>query len=720
MTNNMDKLKKITKSFDFKDFSILTDTGFEKLEKLHETIPYEVYHLKLSDGKELKCADNHIVFYLDTMEEVFVKDLNVGDKICVYGDGKLEESEVVSLDNLGYEEVMYDFELSDDTNHRYYTNGILSHNTAIIEGLAQLIANGNAPRMLLDKRIYSLELASIVAGTKYRGQFEERMKAIMDELKTNPDVILFIDELHTIVGAGNASGSLDASNIFKPALARGEIQIIGATTLDEFRENVEKDAALTRRFQQVLVDEPTIEETIQMLNNIKSKYEDHHKVTYTDEAIEECVKLSSRYITDRAMPDKAIDVLDEAGAVTNIDIEAPENIKELERIKNDIQLRKLDVVQKQNYEEAAKLRDEERKIESDLASAKEEWLTSLDKKRTVVDVNLISNVISSMTGIPIAKISTQENKKLLNMDKELIGKVIGQDDAVIKICKAIKRGRLGIKDKGKPSSFILLGPSGSGKTFLTKKLAEYIYGDPDSLIRIDMSEYMEKHAVSRMIGSSPGYVGYEEGGQLTEKVRRKPYSIILLDEIEKAHEDVFNLLLQVLDEGHLTDGLGRKVNFKNTIIIMTSNIGVKELTSFGKTMGFETEATIVNEQEKAKNIIEKALKKKFKPEFLNRIDEIITFNSLKQEDINIIINNELEKLRARVNEIGYDFKINKAAIEYIAKHGYDEAYGARPLNRAIQRYIEDPITDEILNSKYKVGDTIKITYDKKTDKLSFS
>ena len=592
--------------------------------------------------------------------------------------------------------------------------------TAIIEGLAQLIAGGNAPRMLLDKRIYSLELASIVAGTKYRGQFEERMKAIMDELKANPDVILFIDELHTIVGAGNASGSLDASNIFKPALARGEIQIIGATTLDEFRENVEKDAALTRRFQQVLVEEPTIDETIQMLKNIKSKYEDHHKVVYTDEAIEECVKLSNRYITDRAMPDKAIDVLDEAGAVTNIDVEAPENIKELEKLKSDIQLKKLEVVQKQNYEEAAKLRDEERKIETDLSSAKEDWLYSLDKKRTVVDVNLISSVIASMTGIPVTKISTQENKRLLNMEKELMGKVIGQDEAVIKISKAIKRGRLGIKDKGKPSSFIFLGGSGTGKTFLTKKLAEYIYGDPDSLIRVDMSEYMEKHSVSRMVGATPGYVGYEEGGQLTEKIRRKPYSIILFDEIEKAHEDVFNILLQVLDEGHLTDGLGRKVNFKNTIIIMTSNIGVKELNSFGKSMGFETEATIVNEQEKSKNIIEKALKKKFKPEFLNRIDEIITFNSLKPEHINMIINNELEKLRVRINEIGYDFKINKASVEFIAKNGYDEAYGARPLNRAIQRYIEDPITDEILNGKYKVGDTIKITHDKKEDKLLFS
>ena len=592
--------------------------------------------------------------------------------------------------------------------------------TAIIEGLAQLIVNGKAPRMLLDKRIYSLDLSSIVAGTKYRGQFEERMKAVLDELKANKDIVLFIDELHTIVGAGNASGALDASNIFKPALARGEIQIIGATTLDEFRENIEKDGALTRRFQQVLVEEPSLEETVTMLKNIKSKYEDHHKVKYTDEAIEECVKLSDRYITDRAMPDKAIDVLDEAGASTNIEIETPEKIKTLETKKVDIQNKKMEVVSKQKYEEAAKLRDEERKIDTDLAKAKEDWNKTLDEKRTIVDVNLISDVVSMMTGIPVNKISTQENKRLMNMDKELLGKVIGQDDAIVKVSKAIKRSRLGIKDKNKPSSFIFLGPTGVGKTHLSKVLAEYIYGDSDSLIRVDMSEYMEKHSVSRLIGPPPGYVGYEEGGQLTEKVRRKPYSIILLDEIEKGHDDVFNLLLQVLDEGHLTDGLGRKINFKNTIIIMTSNVGVRELVSFGKNIGFETDAAIVNEQEKVRSIIEKALKKKFKPEFLNRIDETIIFNSLKPEDINVIIHNELDKLKIRVKEIGFEIKINKSAVDYVAKQGYDEAYGARPLTRAIQRYIEDPVTDEILNGNFKEGDTIKITYDKKEDKIILS
>jgi len=592
--------------------------------------------------------------------------------------------------------------------------------TAVIEGLAQLIIDGKAPRILLDKRIYSLDIASIVAGTKYRGQFEERMKAILDELKANDNVILFIDELHTIVGAGNSSGSLDASNIFKPALARGEIQIIGATTLDEFREHVEKDGALTRRFQQVIIDEPSISETIIILKNIKEKYEDHHKVRYTDEAIEECVKLSSRYITDRAMPDKAIDILDEAGASTNVDVETPEKIKLLEASKADIQQKKIEVVSKQKYEEAAKLRDEERKVDSDLLKAKEEWATCLDEKRTIVDVDLISDVVSMMTGIPVNKISTQENKRLMNMDKDLLGKIIGQDEAVTKVCKAIKRSRLGIKDKNKPSSFIFLGGTGTGKTLLAKLLAEYIYNDVESLIRVDMSEYMEKHSVSRLIGSAPGYVGYEEGGQLTEKIRRKPYSIILLDEIEKAHEDVFNILLQVLDEGHLTDGLGRKINFKNTILILTSNIGVKELNSFGKNLGFETDATIVNAENQSRLIIEKALKKKFKPEFLNRIDETIIFNGLRPEDINVIIVNELDKLKARIKDIGFDLKINKSAIEYVAKQGYDEAYGARPLNRAIQRYIEDPVTDEILNGKYNEGDTIKINYDKREDRIILS
>lgn len=630
------------------------------------------------------------------------------------------KNEIVNIEYIGKKEAQCI--MVEDEDHLYITDDyIVTHNTAIVEGLAMLIKEGKAPRVILDKRIYSLDLSSIVAGTKYRGQFEERMKAILDELKQNPNVVLFIDELHTIVGAGNAQGSMDAANIFKPALARGEIQVIGATTLDEFREKIEGDGALTRRFQKVLVDEPTLDETKIILNNIKGKYEDHHKVTYTEDAIEEIVKMSSRYITDRAMPDKAIDVLDEAGATTNVNQEAPENIKKLEKKKEEINLKKLEVVKQQKYEDAAKLRDEERKTNEELEKAKTEWVESLDKKRTIVDVDLVSEVVSMMTGIPVNKISSQENKKLMKMDKELMGKVIGQDDAVVKVTRSIKRNRLGIKDQNKPiGSFIFLGPTGVGKTYLAKLLAENIFGDPDAIVRMDMSEYMEKHSVSRLIGPPPGYVGYEEGGQLTEKVRRKPYSVVLFDEIEKAHPDVFNLLLQLLDEGMLTDGLGRKVNFKNALIILTSNVGVKELNSFGKDMGFKTDAAIVNEEEKSKAIIEKALKKKFKPEFLNRIDDTIIFNSLKKDDINIIIHNELDKLNKRIEEIGFNIKVNKTAVDYISEQGYDEAYGARPLNRSIQRHIEDPVTDAILNGEFKEGDTIKISYDKKSGKIVLS
>ncbi len=590
--------------------------------------------------------------------------------------------------------------------------------TSIIEGLAQLIQDGEAPRPLHGKRIFTLDLASIVAGTKYRGQFEERMKAILEECKANPDVILFIDELHTIVGAGNASGSLDASNIFKPALARGELQVIGATTLDEYRENIEKDGALTRRFQQVLVEEPTLEETKIILMNIKDKYEKHHKVKYSEDAIDECVKLSARYIMERSMPDKAIDVLDEAGASTNVSVEKPENIKDLEAKKRDINEKKKEVVQKQKYEEAAKLRDEEKKIIEALEKATTEWQSKLDGKVTEVGVELISEVVSMMTGIPLNKISTHESKKLMEMDKTLMGKVIGQDAAVTKVVKAIKRNRIGIKDKNKPvGSFIFLGPTGVGKTLLAKLLAEQVFGDSDALVRMDMSEYMEKHSVSRLVGPPPGYVGYDQGGQLTEKVRRKPHCVILFDEIEKAHEDVFNLLLQLLDEGQLTDGLGRKVNFKNALIILTSNIGVREVNSFGKTMGFETPANILNEENRARAIIEKALKKKFKPEFLNRIDEAIIFNGLNKEDISQIIHLEIASLEKRISEMNYKIEINEDAIDYLAKQGYDEAYGARPLARAIQHYVEDPVADEILNGNILEGETIMISFNKETEEI---
>jgi len=590
--------------------------------------------------------------------------------------------------------------------------------TAIVEGLAILINEGKASRVLLDKKIYSLDLSSIVAGTKYRGQFEERMKAILNELKNNKDVILFIDEFHTIVGTGNASGSMDAANIFKPALSSGEIQVIGATTPDEFRENIEGDTGLTRRFQRVNIEEPSIEETTVILNNIKNKYEEHHGVIYTDEAINECVRLSDRYITDRAMPDKAIDVLDEVGATTNVDIVAPNNIKTLEENKYEISKHKLTAVAKQDFEAAAKLRDEERKIIEALDIEKEKWEKSLDNNKTIVNEVLVSEVVSMMTGIPISNMSTEETKRLVNMDKDIKKLIIGQDRAVDKVVKAIKRNRLGIKDKSKPiGSFIFLGPTGTGKTHLAKLLAENLFGSEDALIRLDMSEYMEKFNVTSLIGPPPGYVGYEEGGHLTEKVRKRPYSVVLFDEIEKAHEDIYNVLLQLLDDGQLTDGLGRQVNFKNCLIIMTSNIGVSELNTFGKNMGFETGATVVNTEKNMRSIIDKALKKKFKPEFLNRLDDSIVFNSLTQEDIHKIIYNEIDDLKERVLESGYVIKIAKSAITYVAIQGYDATYGARELNRAIQRCIEEPIADKILSGDVKRGDTINITYNKKTDKL---
>jgi len=590
--------------------------------------------------------------------------------------------------------------------------------TSVVEGIAKMIVDGDAPRILSDKKIYSLNMASMVAGTKYRGQFEERLKALIDELKNNPEIILFMDEIHTMVGAGNASGSLDAANIFKPALANGELQVIGATTLDEYREHIEKDGALTRRFQQVLINEPTVDETITILKNLKEKYENHHKVTYTDEAIEECVKLSDRYITDRSMPDKAIDILDEAGAATNVSQEKPASIKKLELEKKKLAEQKLLVVSRQKYEEAAELRDKENKLSNKLESEKLKWEQQLDKKRTTVDVENICEIISTMTGIPLNKISGQENKRLANMASVLKESIIGQDDAIDKITQAIKRNRLGLKDKRKPiGNFICLGPSGVGKTELAKKIAEQLFGDQDSLIRLDMSEYMEKHTVSRMVGAPPGYVGYEQGGQLTEKVRRRPYSVILFDEIEKAHTDVFNLLLQLLDEGQLTDGLGRKVDFKNCLIILTSNVGVKELSTLGTGVGFKTDATIVGKEQRDRNIIQKALKKKFSPEFLNRIDDTIIFNSLKVDDIKKIIGIEIEKLKKNLTDLGYEITLDSAAIDFLVKEGYDEAYGARPLNRAIQVHIGNLIADEILMGNIKEGSIVKISYDKKTNKV---
>lgn len=653
-------------------------------------------------------------------KQLFTINNKLGKISGDYENNDTLKNKVVSIDYIGIKEAKCI--MVEDEEHLYVTDDyVVTHNTSVVEGIATLIKEGKAPRVLLNKKIYSLSLTNMIAGTKYRGQFEERMKAVLEELKQNTDIIIFIDEIHTIVGAGATSGSMDAANMLKPALADGSIQCIGATTFDEYREHIEKDKALTRRFQEVKIVEPSLDETKTILKNIKTKYEDYHKVIYTDEAIEECIKLADRYIPDRAMPDKAIDILDEAGATTNIDQKIPETIKKLEVKIEEIKNKKLEVLKNQDYEKAAKLRDEESDVTNNLKKAKKEWENNLDIKRTTVGAELISEVVSMVTGIPINKISSQEGKRLLSMDEELSGRVIGQDEAVSKVVKAIKRNRLGIKDKGKPiSSFIFLGPTGVGKTYLTKLLAEHVFSDPDALIRMDMSEYMEKFSVSRLVGAPPGYVGHEDGGQLTEKVRRKPYAVILFDEIEKAHPDVFNILLQLLDEGQLTDSLGRKVNFKNCLIIMTSNVGVSELNTFGKNMGFETTATIANEEERSNSIIQKALKKKFKPEFLNRLDDVIIFNSLKLEDIHRIINLELDKLKSRVKETGYDIKITKSAIEYVANQGYDEAYGARPLNRAIQRYIEDPIADEILSGKVKDGDTIKITYNKKQDKIVVS
>jgi ATP-dependent Clp protease ATP-binding subunit ClpC len=594
--------------------------------------------------------------------------------------------------------------------------------TAIAEGLALRIVQKKVSRILFNKRVVTLDLASLVAGTKYRGQFEERMKAVMNELEKSPNVILFIDELHTIVGAGGASGSLDASNMFKPALARGEIQCIGATTLDEYRQYIEKDGALARRFQMVMVDATSPEETIQILNNIKDKYEDHHNVIYTDAAIEGCVKLSDRYISDRFLPDKAIDILDEAGARVHIqNINVPEDILRLELEVENIKAEKNRVVKSQKYEEAAQLRDKEKKLLEQLDEAKVKWEEESKTKRFTVDEDHVAEVIAMMTGIPAKRIAQNEGNKLLNMGEELKGKVIGQEEAIKKLTKAIQRTRVGLKDPKKPiGSFIFLGPTGVGKTELAKTLATYLFDKEDSLIRIDMSEYMEKFSVSRLVGAPPGYVGYEEGGQLTEKVRRKPYSVVLLDEIEKAHPDVFNILLQVLDDGILTDGLGRRVDFRNTIIIMTSNIGVRDLKDFGAGIGFANRAKAENMDEIMKSTIQSALKKAFSPEFLNRLDDVVVFNSLSKEDIHKIIDISLGKLFHRITDLGYKIELTEKAKDFLANKGYDQQYGARPLNRAIQKYLEDAIAEEILKGDLSEGDVITADYTDEATELSLS
>jgi ATP-dependent Clp protease ATP-binding subunit ClpC len=594
--------------------------------------------------------------------------------------------------------------------------------SSIAEGLALRIVQRKVSRVLFGKRVVTLDLASLVAGTKYRGQFEERMKAVMNELEKSPDVILFIDEIHTIIGAGGASGSLDASNMFKPALARGEIQCIGATTLDEYRQYIEKDGALERRFQKVLIEPATPDETLQILNNIKSKYEEHHNVTYTDEAIKACVTLTARYITDRHLPDKAIDALDEAGSrvhITNINV--PENILEIEKKIEDIKELKNQVVRSQKYEEAARLRDTEKQLQTELEVAKKAWEEETKLNRILVTEDNVADVVSMMSGVPVQRVNQNESDKLVKMNELITGKVIGQDKAVAKVVKAIQRNRAGLKDPNKPiGSFIFLGPTGVGKTQLAKILARYLFDNDDALIRIDMSEYMEKFAVTRLIGAPPGYVGYEEGGQLTEKVRRHPYSVVLLDEIEKAHPDVFNMLLQVLDDGQLTDSLGRKIDFKNTIIIMTSNIGARQLKDFGTGVGFGTQTRKEGEDEASKGIIESALKKAFAPEFLNRIDDVVMFNSLEKSDIHKIIDIELSHLFGRVTGLGYTIKITDAAKDYIVEKGYDANYGARPLKRAIQKYLEDPMAEEIIKNNLAEGDEIEVDYNKEKDEVVVS
>ncbi len=590
--------------------------------------------------------------------------------------------------------------------------------SAIAEGMAIRIIQKKVSRILFGKRIIALDLASIVAGTKYRGQFEERMKAILNELQKNNSIILFIDEIHTIVGAGGATGSLDAANMLKPALARGEIQCIGATTLDEYRQFIEKDGALERRFQKVLIEPTNAEETIEILNNIKDRYEDHHNVNYTDDALVACVKLTNRYISDRHLPDKAIDALDESGARVHIsNIKVPKKIEELEKEIEDIREKKIIAVKSQNFEMAAGFRDTEKTLLDSLENEKSKWESNLVKHRETVDAENVAEVVAMMTGVPVKRIAQTEGNRLLKMADEITKGVIGQDDAIGKIVKAIQRNRAGLKDPNKPiGSFIFLGPTGVGKTQLAKILAQYLFESKENLIRIDMSEYMEKFSVSRLVGAPPGYVGYEEGGQLTEKVRRKPYSVVLLDEIEKAHPDIFHILLQILDEGRLTDSLGRRIDFRNTIIIMTSNIGTRQLKEFGKGVGFSTSKE-QSSNEIAKGIIQKALKNAFAPEFLNRVDDVVLFNQLTKKDIHSIIDIELAGLYERVEQMGYKLKITPTAKDYIAGKGYDVQYGARPLKRAIQKYLEDEMAEVILKAEIIEGDTITVSFDKKTEKI---
>ena len=687
-------------------YKIKTPSGYKLIGELYKKSNKNCVKIKLSNGLELSGSEEHFVEVSESSLNPNVQFENGAYWIPLgqITEGELvwcennELSEVISYEDIGVHDT-YDLEVL-DLDRKYISNGIVSHNcgkTAIVEGLAMKIYEGDCPRSLIDKRILSLDMTSIVAGTKYRGQFEERMKVIIEELQANPNIIVFIDEIHTIVGAGNSSGSLDASNIFKPALARGEIQCIGATTLDEYRKNFEKDGALERRFQKIMVDATTKEETLQILKNIKERYENYHKVNFSDEILETCVNLADRYITDREFPDKAIDILDEVGARSQVDIKLPEIIEELKNEAQEIKLKKIEVVKKQNYEQAAELRDKEKKVLQKLENEKKRFEEELSIKKKSISVDLVYEVVSNMTKIPLNKLSLDDKNALINLEDSLSSKVIGQPEAVKRISKSIRRNRLGIKDPNKPiGSFIFLGSTGVGKTYLAKQLAREIFGSEESLIRVDMSEYQEKHTISKLIGSPPGYVGHDDGGQLTEQVKNKPYSVILFDEIEKANKDIFSSLLQVLDDGHLTDSLGRKINFKNCLIIMTSNIGVKKLQDFGTGVGFKTSTNTYSDEENRKQTLQKELKSFFSPEFLNRIDDIIMFNSLGKNDIDKIVGIELAKLQKRLTELKYDIKFGDSVNEMICKVGYDELYGARPLKRAIQDKIEDFISEEVL------------------------
>jgi ATP-dependent Clp protease ATP-binding subunit ClpC len=705
-------------------YQIETDEGFSSLGSLITKKDKKCFRVELSNGMFLEASEDH--YLMVDIEDGRVKKLDgatwlplglveIGDFVKTI-DGMVE---VVSKTDIGVHDT-YDFEVKDN-NHRYVSNGIISHNTGkttIVEGLALKIVQGDAPRTLLDKRIVSLDLTSLVAGTKYRGQFEERIKGVVDELMGVDNVILFIDEVHTIVGAGNTSGSMDAANVLKPALARGDLQLIGATTLDEFRENIEKDGALARRFQQVIIDPPSVEDTIKILMKIKDSYETYHKVFYPTETIEQCVKMSDRYITDREFPDKAIDIMDEVGSRSQINVKVPKAINDLEDKILELKNKKSEVVKKQKYEEAARLRDEERIINERLDGEKVKWVDSLSKDKKLITPEDVNEVVAAMTGIPLKRISGDQGKRMLEMEKEMGKQIIGQEEALEKIAKSLRRNRVGIRNPKKPlGTFMFIGNSGVGKTHIAKKLAEHMFGDEDSLIRLDMSEFQEKHSISRLIGSPPGYVGHEDGGQLTEKVRRKPYSIVLFDEIEKAHKEIYNILLQLLDDGHLTDSSGRKVNFKNCMVIMTSNVGVKKLRDFGTGVGFGTKSKLEKRDDIKESMLTDELKKQFPPEFLNRLDDVIIFKSLTKEQIGKIVDLEIVKLVKRVSEIGYTLQINKTAKDHLVDVGYDEEYGARPLNRAIQKHIEDPVSEEILSGRVEEGQTIKVSYSKAKEEI---